>query len=117
VDYQIVFKATDTDIGPEHVVPILLVVGAIGMIVLFFKVKIEEKHRLFARSFSTVFLVVAFIFMISDLPENIRTLNKVENIFEQRQYKVVEGEIKDFKEYHDTDETGGIYGYWIILFG
>lgn len=113
INYQTVFTAQDIDFSIFTILPIIFFIAAVLITILFFKVKIEEENnKLFARLFGSVFSLVALYILVTETPEKFQELHKFKDIFETGQYETVEGEIQNFKEYHDKDIYGGGSGYW-----
>ncbi|WP_430405478.1 hypothetical protein [Fluviicola sp.] len=114
--YKTVFQITDKGFDLILLTPILFLI--IGLGILWFNIKYNKtksSKRTFAIVFGSIFSSFSLIAIILIVPSIFSDRNRTKKIFENKEYKVVEGKIEQFhpmpKEGHDSEHflVNGVY--------
>lgn len=114
--YKTVFQVTDKGFDMIIFVPVLLLFIGLGL--MWFNIKynkIKSTKRTTAIVIGSIFSCISLIVTISFIPATIADRNKTKRIFENKEYKVIEGKLENFhpmpKEGHDKEsfEVKGVF--------
>ena len=127
MDYKTVFEVTDKGFEMITLMPLLFVVIGIG--ISWFNIKYNKStssKRTFTIVFGFIFSGFALLMLLLTLPSEITNRNRTQRIFENKEYKVVEGKIENFHPMpysghdHESFTVNGVhfeYSDYYIFYG
>lgn len=114
--YKTVFQITDKEFDWILLTPVLFLIIGLGMVWFNIKYnKTKSSKRTSAIVLGSIFSGFSLIAILLILPGTFRTINKTKRIIENKEYKVVEGEIEQFhpmpKAGHEKEHflVNGVY--------
>ncbi len=116
MDYITVFEITDKGFDMNTLMPLLFLVIGIG--VSWFNIKYNKSKspkRKFTIIFGFIFSGFALIVLLLTIPSSLADRNRIQKIFENNEYQVVEGLIENFHPMphngHDVESftINGVY--------
>ena len=127
MDYKTVFEIADKGFDMITLMPLLFVIIGIG--ISWFNIKYNKStspKKKFTIVFGFIFSGFALLMLIFTLPSNISNRNKTKEIFENKNYQIVEGKIENFHPMphsrHDVESftVNGVYfeySDFILVYG
>lgn len=127
MDYKTVFEITDKGFEMITLMPLLFVVIGVG--ISWFNIKYNKStspKRMFTIVFGFIFSGFALIMLLLTVPSGITDRNKTREIFEKKEFQVVEGKIENFHPMphsgHDVEsfDVNGVhfeYSDYILQYG
>ena len=112
MDYKTVFEITDKGFEMITLMPLLFVIVGIG--ISWFNIKYNKStspKRKFTIVFGFIFSGFAFVMLLFTVPSEIANRNRTQKIFENKEYKVVEGIIENF---HPMPHSGHDHESFIV---
>lgn len=97
MDYTLVFDVTEKGLDYFFFMPLLFIFVGLG--VSFFNIKFNlstSPKKKFAIVFGFIFSGFALIMSLAIIPSELSTRAKTKKILENKEYKIVEGEIENF---------------------
>src|SRR5688572_20959232 len=97
MDYRIVFVVTDKGFDMTDLMPVLFIIVGLG--ISWFNIKYNKStspKKKFTIVFGFVFSGFALIMLLLTVPSSIANQQRTKKLFENKEYKVVEGEIENF---------------------
>lgn len=116
MDYKTVFEITEKGLDMFFFMPILFILIGIG--ISWFNIKYNKStssKKQFTIVFGFIFSGFALLFLLATLPSELSTRKETKQIFENKEYKVVEGQIENFHPMphsgHDMESftVNGVY--------
>jgi len=98
MDYKTVFEVTDKGFDITILMPLLFII--IGLGVSLFNIKYNKStssKKQFTIVFGFIFSAFGLLISLLTIPSSISSQQKTKEIFENKEYKTVEGKIENFK--------------------
>ncbi|MFN5071490.1 MAG: hypothetical protein ACK5R0_03590 [Bacteroidota bacterium] len=97
MDYRTVFEVTDKGFDMMNLMPVVFIIVGLG--ISWFNIKYNKStlpKKKFTIVFGFVFSGFGLIISLLTIPSSISSQQKTKEIFETKEYKIVEGEIENF---------------------
>ena len=116
MDYTTVFEVTDKGFDMLTLTPLIFLIVGLG--ISWFNIKYNKStspKKRFTIVFGFIFSGFAFIMLLLTVPSSLANQRKTKRIFENKEYKVVEGKIEGFHPMpysgHDVESftVNGVY--------
>ena len=97
MDYKTVFEVTEKGFNMTNLMPLLFVIVGLG--ISFFNIKYNKStssKKKFTIVFGFIFSGIGLVISLLTIPSSIASQQRTKEIFENKEYKTVEGEIENF---------------------